>query len=97
MEIIVDVHQQRILQTYSYIIEKVQKYHALLIVTPHTISSKGVKKVLSFESPEFCRRYVIFSDQETLKAGQCIYKDEVRGLSDAFGLVMAESTGTVVK
>ena len=92
-----DFIKERILQRYSYLIEKVQEYHALLIVTPYSASSKGVKKVLSFESPEFCRKYVIFSDQETLKAGQCIYKDEIRGLSDAFGLVRAESTGTVVK
>ena len=89
--------RQRILQTYSYLIGKIQKYHTLLIVTPYITSSKGIKKRLSFESPEFCRRYVIFSDPETLKAGQCIYKDEVRGLNDAFGLVGAESAGTATK
>ena len=92
-----DFIRKRILQTYSYLIEKVQKYHVLLIVSPYPTSYKGLKKRLSFESPEFCSRYVIFSDQETLKAGQCIYKDEVRGLNDAFGLVRAESAGTATK
>ena len=92
-----DFLRQRIIQTYSYLIEKLHKYDTLLIVTPYSISSKSVKKRLSFESPEFCQKYVIFSDPETLKAGQCIYKDEVRGLSDAFGLVRAESAGTATK
>ena len=92
-----DFLRKRILQTYSYLIEKLQKYDTLLIVTSGPASCKGVKKQVSYESPEFCRRYVIFSDPETLKAGQCIYKDEVRGLSDAFGLVRAESAGTVTK
>ena len=89
--------KERIFQRYSYLIEKLQKYDTLLIVTPGPASCKGVKKQVSYESSEFCRRYVIFSEPEILKVGQCIYKDEVRGLNDAFGLVSAESAGTATK
>ena len=89
--------KSRIFQTYSYLIEKLQKYDALLIVTPGPASCKGVKKQVSYESSEFCRRYVIFSEPEMLKVGQCIYKDEVRGLNDALELVRAEQASPVVK
>ena len=89
--------KKRIFERYSYLITKLEKYHTLLIVTPDPASCKGVKKQVSYESSEFCRRYVIFSEPEMLKVGQCIYKDEVRGLNDAFGLVRAENAGTATK
>ena len=89
--------KSRIFQTYSYLIEKLQKYDTLLIITLGPASCKGVKKQVSYESSEFCHRYVIFSEPEMLKVGQCIYRDEVRGLNDAFGLVRAESAGTATK
>ena len=92
-----DLIKKRIFERYSYLITKLEKYHTLLIVTPDPASCKGVKKQVSYESSEFCRRYVIFSEPEMLKVGQCIYKDEVRGLNDAFGLVMAENAGTATK
>ena len=80
---------KELIYSYYYLIEKIQKYHALLIIAYDRNYCEILKKKISFLAPTLCQKYAIFSDPETLKAGLCIYRDGVKPIKEIVDLLNA--------
>jgi len=75
---------------YRYDIEKVYRYHAVLIVASHRRYYESLKRRLARISPYFCPKAIIFTNPEMLKQGLCFYNNETRGLKEAIELIRAK-------
>jgi len=78
---------------YRYEITKISRYSAVLLITPAKDRLAGIMPRLASYAPDFCEGFFIFADLEMLKQGLCIYKNQTRGLSEAFKLLNEEIQG----
>ena len=85
---------KRMVAIYRYDIEKVSRYHAVLIVASHCYYYESIKRRLVKIAPFFCQRSIIFANLEMLKQGLCFYNNEARALKEAVELIRAK--GVVV-
>jgi len=76
-----------LVRRYSYDIEKVSKYHCVLIVARSGVHYEGLKKRLFALAPEFCSKRFILTDVGMLEQGMCFYKESMRRLEEAFALL----------
>lgn len=75
---------------YRYDIEKISRYHAVLIVASSRPHFEGLKVRLLKFAPEFCSRRFILSDVGMLEQGMCFCQDKLTHLEEAFGLLKQE-------
>ncbi len=72
---------------YRYDIEKISRYHAVLIVASSRLNFEGLKVRLLHLAPELCNRRFILTDIGMLEQGMCFYQDKLTHLEEAFGLL----------
>ena len=72
---------------YRYDIEKISRYHCVLIVASSRLNYAGLKVRLFTLAPEFCGNRFILSDTGMLEQGMCFYQDKLIHLEEAFGLL----------
>jgi len=72
---------------YRYDIEKISRYHAVLIVASSRLNFEGLKVRLFHLAPELCSRRFILTDIGMLEQGMCFYQDKLTHLEEAFGLL----------
>ena len=86
---------KKLISIYRYYIEKIYKYHALLIVVSHRRYCESLKRRFTRISPYFYQRSIIFADPEMLKQGMCFYNNEAMELNDAVELIRAKSVAVL--
>ena len=95
ISVTIELHYKRIeyfkkmLGIYRYDVEKVYRYHAVLIVASPVRYYESLKRRLTRISPYFCRESIIFTNPEMLKQGLCFYNNEAMELNDAVELIRA--------
>ena len=72
---------------YRYDIEKISRYHCVLIVASSRLNYEGLKNRFSNLAPEFCSKNFILTDLGMLEQGMCFYQDKLTYLEEAFGLL----------
>ena len=97
ISVTIELHYKRIeyfkkmLGIYRYDIEKIYRYHAVLIVASPARYCESLKRRLTRISPYFCPGSIIFANPEMLKQGLCFYNNEAMELNDAVELIRAKS------
>lgn len=77
---------------YRYDIEKICRYHAVLLVADNKFCLEAVKKKLFYLTSEFCSKAFILADPETLQLSRCFYQGEARGIKEAVNLLNPQSS-----
>jgi len=72
---------------YRYDIEKISRYHAVLLVASNRPNFEGLKVRLLNLAPELCSKRFILTDVGMLEQGMCFYQDKLTYLEEAFGLL----------
>jgi len=72
---------------YRYDIEKISRYHAVLIVASSRLNFEGLKVRLLHLAPELCSKKFILTDVGMLEQGMCFYQNKLTHLEEAFGLL----------
>jgi len=72
---------------YRYDIEKISRYHAVLIVASSRLNFEGLKARLLHLAPELCSRRFILTDVGMLEQGMCFYQNQIIHLEEAFKLL----------
>ena len=78
---------KRMVDFYHYDIDKVSRYHGVLIVTDSRNYYEGIKARLSLIAPEFCGRAFLLADLEMLRSGRCFYQGKVCDIKEAVSLL----------
>ena len=72
---------------YRYDIEKISRYHAVLIVASSRLNFEGLKLRLLHLAPELSSKRFILSDVGMLEQGMCFYQNQIIHLEEAFKLL----------
>jgi len=72
---------------YRYDIEKISRYHAVLIIASNRLHFEGLKVRLFNLAPELCSRRFVLSDIGMVEQGMCFYQDKLTHLEEAFVLL----------
>ena len=76
---------------YQYDIEKEPRYHCVLVVAPSRSHHEGLRNKLFHLAPEFCSRRFVLTDLGMLKQGECLCRDKIMSLKEAFKLIGRQS------
>lgn len=76
-----------LIRRYSYDIEKISRYHCVLVVAHNRFNYEGLKTRLFTLAPEFCSKRFILTDVGMLEQGMCFYQEGLRHLEQAFELL----------
>lgn len=76
-----------LIRRYSYDIEKISRYHCVLIAASSRLNYQGLKKRLFTLAPEFCSKRFILTDLGMLEQGMCFYRDKLIHLEEALALL----------
>lgn len=72
---------------YRYDIEKISRYHCVLVVASSRFNYDGLKMRLYNLAPEFCSKAFILADLGMLELGMCFYQGKLIHLEEAIGLL----------
>jgi hypothetical protein len=72
---------------YRYDIEKISRYHCVLIVASSRFNYDGLRMRLYNLAPEFCSKAFILADLGMLELGMCFYQGKLIHLEEAIGLL----------
>ena len=78
---------KNVIAKYHYDIEKISRYHCVLIVAFSRLNYEGLKKRLYTIAPEFCADRFILTDLGMLEEGTCFYQDKLTRLEEALTLL----------
>jgi hypothetical protein len=72
---------------YRYDIEKISRYHCVLVVASSRFNYDGLRRRLYNLSPEFCSKAFILADLGMIEMGMCFYQGKLIHLEEAIGLL----------
>ncbi|MFH1519584.1 MAG: hypothetical protein ABIE75_03330 [Candidatus Omnitrophota bacterium] len=72
---------------YRYDIEKISRYHCVLIVASSRFNYDGLRMRLYNLAPEFCSKAFILADLGMLELGMCFYQSKLIHLEEAIRLL----------
>ena len=75
------------IKRYRYDIEKISRYHCLLVVASSRFNYDGLKMRLYNLAPEFCSKSLILADLCMLELGMCFYQGKLIHLEEAIKLL----------
>jgi len=75
------------IKRYRYDIEKIYRYHCLLVVASSRFNYDGLRMRLYNIAPEFCSEFVILADLGMLELGMCYYQGKLIHLEEAIKLL----------
>ncbi len=85
---------KRMVDSYRYNIDKVSRYHGVLVVTDSRNYYEGLKVRLFHIASEFCGRAFLLADMEMLREGRCFYKENLCRIEEAIRLLERKSYET---
>ncbi|MBI4706865.1 MAG: replication-relaxation family protein [Candidatus Omnitrophica bacterium] len=75
------------IKRYRYDIEKISRYHCLLVVASSRFNYDGLRMRLYNIAPEFCSKALILADLGMLELGMCFYQGKLIHLEEAIKLL----------
>ena len=86
------------IKRYRYDIEKISRYHCLLVVASSRFNYDGLRMRLYNIAPEFCSKFLILADLGMLELGMCYCQGKLIHLEEAVKLLKegAQSHGQTV-
>ena len=75
------------IKRYRYDIEKISRYHCLLVVASSRFNYDGLRMRLYNIAPEFCSKFLILADLGMLELGMCYYQSKLIHLEEAVKLL----------
>lgn len=75
------------IKRYRYDIEKISRYHCLLIVASSRFNYNGLRIRLYNIAPEFCSKALILADLGMLELGMCYYQGKLMHIEEAIKLL----------
>jgi len=78
---------------YRYDIEKISRYHCVLMITSNRLNYDGLKTRLYNIAPEFCSKAFILADMGMLELGMCFYQGKLTHIEESIKLIKEERDG----
>ncbi|MBU2034433.1 MAG: replication-relaxation family protein [Candidatus Omnitrophica bacterium] len=78
---------------YRYDIEKISRYHCVLVVASSRFNYDGLRTRLYNLAPEFCSKAFILADLGMLELGMCFYQGKLIHLEEAVKLLKVGGQG----
>ena len=75
------------IKRYRYDIEKISRYHCLLVIASSRFNYDGLRMRLYNIAPEFCSKFLILADLGMLELGMCYYQSKLIHLEEAVKLL----------
>ena len=75
------------IKIYRYDIEKIFRYHCLLVVASSRFNYDGLRMRLYNIAPEFCSKFLILADLGMLELGMCFYQGKLIHLEEGIKLL----------
>jgi len=72
---------------YRYDIEKISRYHCVLVIASSRFNYDGLRMRLYNLAPEFCSKALILADLGMLELGMCFYQNKIIHIEEAVKLL----------